>query len=91
MAGDYSRIHHPGDSGRNYCRSVVREHALLQDQRGFPAYMGQRLSELLRLNRVTDTAPPEQADADCEQHQDDSERDPILQRRNPTTTALILL
>jgi hypothetical protein len=53
MAGDYSRIHHPGTSGRGDCRNEISEHALLRDQPGFPGLHGQRLSELLRLNRVT--------------------------------------
>ena len=56
MAGDYSYIHRPRTLGRGDCRNVISENALLQDQPGVPGLHGQRLSELLRLKRVTASA-----------------------------------
>ena len=55
MVGDHSYLHHPRTLGCGDCRNEISEHALLQDQPGFPAYM--TASERATcLNRVTASA-----------------------------------
>jgi hypothetical protein len=59
MAGDHSRVHHPDTSRCDNYNNEIGEHALPQDQPGVPGLVGQCLSALLRLDRVTALAKGE--------------------------------